>query len=287
LTLNQDYGIILVLKLEIVPKMTKIKEMPLTYDLFKEACKSRGYSRVVFEEKHHLYAMWTKNGIKAEVSRQTATLCYTIGWGRSPEEIELLAEEVQSKDFSILKQNRDFIRVNIKNHTDVMPDFWILVELLEGIDGILAKSRGIATKVFTKDEDETDKFEKIAGRYFYAIENKDQELLDLARELLSGDSIDRIITRGESVNRTETDSYREHIVPCIMIHNEAIRMVLDGSPRTEVAQMIASNLAIVRITKSEADLLDHKLKLKTTMPEDWNFGDDVFARLNVAKIQLK
>jgi hypothetical protein len=275
------------LKLEIVQEMTKTKQMPLTYELFKEYCGQRGYSRVVYEKRYNLYAMWTKNGIKAEISHQTSVLCYTIGWGRSPEEIELLVEEVQSKGFSILKQNRDFIRVRVNNSVDVMPDFWVLVDLLEGIDGIVAKSRGIATKVFTKIEDETDKFEKIAGRYFYAIDNKDQELLDLARDLLSGDSIDRIITRGESINRTESDSYREHIVPCIMIHNEAIRMVLDGSPRTEVAQMIAANLAIVRITKSEADLLDRQLKLKTTMPEGWKFGDDVFARLNVAKIQLK
>jgi hypothetical protein len=168
-----------------------------------------------------------------------------------------------------------------------MPKFWELVAILEDIEGIVARSRGIATKVFTKEEDETDKFEKIAGRYYYAIENKDQELLDIARGLLSGDSIDRIITRGESVERTEDDSYREHIVPCILIHNEAIRMVLAGSARAEVAQMIATNLAIVRITNAQADLLDKTLKLRTTMPEGWNFGDDVFARLNVAKIQLK
>lgn len=267
--------------------VSKSKSLPIAYSTFVDECNIRGYNRVVFEKKHNLYATWTKNGIKAEISNQTSKLCYTIGWGRKPEEILLLAEEVEAKNFTILRQNRDFVRVAVNNAKDVMPDFWVLVDLLENIDGIVAKSRGIGTKVFTREEDETDKFEKIAGRYFYAIENKDQELLDIARSLLSGDSIDHIIGRGESVSRTKEDSYREHVVPCIMIHNETIRMVLAGATKVDVAQMIATNLAIVRITKAEADKLDHKLKLKTTMPDGWNFGDDVFARLNVAKIQLK
>jgi hypothetical protein len=56
---------------------------------------------------------------------------------------------------------------------------------------------------------------------------------------------------------------------------------------TEIAQMIKNNLAIVLITNEEAELLDNELDLQTSMPEDWNFGDDVFARLNVAQIKLK
>lgn len=261
--------------------MTKI----FSFDKFQALCANKGYSAKE-EPKYNLYYVRTKNGVKTEIS-YAKNLTYTVGFGLKAEELDLLSEEVTTKGFIIASRAAKWLRIIAVNDDTLMPKFWELVATLEDIDGIVARSRGIATKVFTKEEDETDKFEKIAGRYFYSIQNKDQELLDLARGLLSGDSIDRIITRGESVNRTEEDSYREHIVPCILIHNEAIRMVLANNSRVEVAQMIASNLAIVRITNEEADLLDNKLKLKTTMPEGWKFGDDVFARLTVAKIELK
>jgi hypothetical protein len=72
-----------------------------------------------------------------------------------------------------------------------------------------------------------------------------------------------------------------------MIHNKAIEMVLGGSTKTEVSQMVASNLAIVRITKAEAHKLDVELGLRTTMPAGWNWGDSIFARLDSAGIKLK
>jgi hypothetical protein len=56
---------------------------------------------------------------------------------------------------------------------------------------------------------------------------------------------------------------------------------------TEVAQMIKNNLAIVLITNEEAELLDNELDMQTSMPEGWQFGDSVFARLETAQIQLK
>ncbi len=258
---------------------------PFAFEQFQVYCAERNY--VAKEEpSNNLFYVRTKNGIKTEIS-YGKKLTYTIGYGCKPEEISLLAEEVSTKGFTITSAATKYLRLRAVNDAEFMAKFWELVTILEDIEGIVARSRGIATKVFTKEVDETNKFEKIAGRYFYAIENEDQELLDLARGLLSGDSIDHLLGRGESVEHTPEDSYREHIVPCVMIHNEAIRMVLSGSTRADVAQMIASNLAIVRITNDQADLLDNKLKLRTTMPEGWKFGDCVFARLTTAGITLK
>jgi hypothetical protein len=51
--------------------------------------------------------------------------------------------------------------------------------------------------------------------------------------------------------------------------------------------MIKTNLAIVLITNEEATKLDYELDMQTNMPEGWNFGDSVFARLNFAQIILK
>ena len=64
-------------------------------------------------------------------------------------------------------------------------------------------------------------------------------------------------------------------------------MTQEGKSITEVAQMIKNNLAIVLITNEEAELLDGELDMQTSMPDGWKFGDDVFARLTFAKIQLK
>jgi hypothetical protein len=62
---------------------------------------------------------------------------------------------------------------------------------------------------------------------------------------------------------------------------------MEKRPVTEIAQMIKNNLAIVLITNEEADKLDNELDMQTSMPEGWKFGDDIFARLKVAGIELK
>jgi hypothetical protein len=41
------------------------------------------------------------------------------------------------------------------------------------------------------------------------------------------------------------------------------------------------------IANEEAALLDRELDMQTSMPEGWEFGDSVFARLGVAQIKLK
>jgi len=34
-------------------------------------------------------------------------------------------------------------------------------------------------------------------------------------------------------------------------------------------------------------MMDNELDMQTSMPEGWNFGDDVFARLKAANVILK
>ena len=43
------------------------------------------------------------------------------------------------------------------------------------------------------------------------------------------------------------------------------------------------NLKVVHITEKQAEYLDIKLGLRTTMPKDWKFGDDEFARIKLLK----
>jgi hypothetical protein len=227
--------------------------------------------------------MRTKNRVKTEIKPDW----YTVGFGRTEEELKLLREEMTEKGYNITKVNSSCFNVAYEPGIDIMTRFWDIVALVEDIDGIVGRTVGIARKVFTREEADDAIFEKIAKRYRFAIENQDQDLLDMARTLLSGDSIDHIITLGQSAERTEEDSYREHIVPCIMIHNRAIDMTLDNQGIADVAQMVKSNLGIVLITNAQAELLDNTLGWRTTMPNGWDWDMDPMARLVGANIALK
>lgn len=109
----------------------------------------------------------------------------------------------------------------------------------------------------------------------------------MARQLLEADSIDDKITRGHSKNWQPHLSYREHVVPCIMIHNQAFDMALVNYSAEDIAAMIERHLAIVLITPDEAYKLDCELGLRTEMPQGWQFGDDVYARLTTAGIEYR
>lgn len=80
-----------------------------------------------------------------------------------------------------------------------------------------------------------------------------------------------------------------------MLRDRAFQMSWDGAAskkdiveiEKEVAQMLERFLRTAHITREEADYLDHELKLKTTMPEDWSWDTgSVMARLDKAQISL-
>jgi hypothetical protein len=263
-------------------------KMPITFEVFKKACADRGYTSRISDysardiSPTNVFVMFTKNNIKTEIKLKN----YTIGYGRTNEELDVLEEVMRERGFPIKSRNA-LLNIDFEKGVDVLERFWEIVALEENIEGIVAATRGTATKVFTKSVAEEAIFEKIAKRYFYAIENEDQLMLDMARTLLSGDEIDHLITRGSSAAQTEEDTYREHIVPCIMIHNKAIEMAMAGNSIVEVAQMVASNLGIILISNKEQQILDVDKGWRTTMPTGWKFGDDPLARLSQAAIQLK
>ncbi len=54
-----------------------------------------------------------------------------------------------------------------------------------------------------------------------------------------------------------------------------------------IAKLIRDHVKIVLISTKECERLDSRaqLGLRQKMPDWWKFGDDVFARLNEAKIE--
>ena len=100
------------------------------------------------------------------------------------------------------------------------------------------------------------------------------------------DDHDDIITIGKDkavLANPEAPQWREHVVPCTLIKEEAIRMAQTGASIPQIAQMLKENLAIIIITAEEAKALD--AVYQTTMPAGWNFGDNIFARLDAMNIE--
>lgn len=111
------------------------------------------------------------------------------------------------------------------------------------------------------------------------------------RHSLAFDDVDHFIIVGDT-GKGERCSYREHVVPVSRIKNEAIRMAMDGAPVEAIANLIQYHLYIVMITPEEAALLNSLPEqggagMKSSMPKNWKFGDDPFARLKSVGLTIR
>ena len=80
----------------------------------------------------------------------------------------------------------------------------------------------------------------------------------------------------------------EHVVPCSVLINECFRLIEENNHSDEeIAKLLQKHWKIATISKSEAKILDSKLRLKSKMPEGWRFEDgDTLARLKEAGITI-
>jgi len=142
------------------------------------------------------------------------------------------------------------------------------------------------TRISKKLFDYTYSPMKIVQRYQFAISNEDQIMLDLCRNLLDADRYDDDIRLNKPASER---SYREHVVPCVMIHNQIIELFLknENIDLKEIEDLIKQNLRIAYITPEEAHKLDYEYNLRTTMPAGWCWGDDILSRLNHANISIQ
>ena len=95
---------------------------------------------------------------------------------------------------------------------------------------------------------------------------------------------DCYVMDGESIKGNDR---REHVVPCALIRDECFKMYDQGYSIEAVTREILRHLRIVKISSEEANHIDKKLGLKTTMPDDWVFGQgDPLDRLHKGGVVL-
>lgn len=135
-----------------------------------------------------------------------------------------------------------------------------------------------------------DYYLEIAKLIKLCIDNDLRWPLKNWRKTLGFDDVDDLIVIGSSPNGVG-EKYREHVVPAVLIKEEAVKLAEKGAPEHVIADFIQHHLYVVLISKSEAALLDRALdegglSLRTSMPEGWVIGCDPLDRLKAAGIQI-
>lgn len=220
---------------------------------------------------------WTAyiNGIKFELKKQRKGLGLTVAYHTETHEYADIIE-AQFPGFEPDKNHGVYYWFNTGEELEAaalaVRDFIIS-------EGIQRVTRAQAAR----KTDTNGFFEKTAAAIKQLV---DIEAWDFLNGRLSAfDDHDDIITIGKSkavLANPDAPQWREHIVPCTLIKEEAIRMAQAGAAIPQIAQMLKENLAIVIITAEEAKTID--AVYQTTMPTGWNFGDSIFARLDAMYI---
>ena len=210
------------------------------------------------------------NGIQCELKRKTLT----IGFGSSVTVREQLFNALVDSPFTLCDtQPNGYINLEYSTDDDVT-EFCNLLTFINELD-IQRTSSGRRTYTGVN---KLGLFTNIAKVIKAA---SDVKMYSMINRDVFGSGIYDIIAINE---KNETNNYGEHLVPCVMIIDEAFRMFEeDNASVNEVAHMIKCNLVVMFIPTEVANKMDYELGLKTTMPEGWQFGDSVFARLHAAE----
>jgi hypothetical protein len=266
--------------------------MPVDFAVFESEAITKGYEpkdQRNDKTPAQIFALKTKNNVKVEIKYTKTVKCYVAGQGLNEKKLSALSEELVASAKTVTNKAK---HIHINFDGDIMSGFWTLVDLIENIETLVQKveQRKLAAK-FCERKNELDSVYTFAANHVKnCIDNGQPQMLSRCGGLF--DTIDSLITVGYSVaGKAQEDSgknaYREHIVPCDTMMIKAVEMYKSGSSLEDIALMFKTNNKIVLISTEEAGLLDIQLGLRTTMPEGWNFGDDVFARLKKAGIELK
>ena len=113
------------------------------------------------------------------------------------------------------------------------------------------------------------------------------------RKALGFVSVDRLITIGHSqlaLSAKPNEQWREHVVPAVMVKRKVYEMAKQHAPPRVISEFLKAHLAILIITKKEAQLMDRQItadneSLRTSMREGWDWGHDPLARIKAVGIK--
>ena len=130
---------------------------------------------------------------------------------------------------------------------------------------------------------------------YSALNNIEWPFGSAFRSAFGFDDVDPFITIGKShqaIRANDSQLHREHVVPTVRIKEKAYEMACGYASVEDIAEFLRCHLLIVLITKEEARLLDSRItddgiKLKTSMPDYWVWGDDPLDRLKAVNISIE
>ena len=254
-------------------KLNLAKTIKADFKKWKPVVKAAGYD-LNLQDSGNLLCIRTKNtGLKHEIK-----------YRRKGKEVHKIILTAYNDHADIVKDwfqnvkglNRPIKKWDYDSDKCATTDFqtiehWLeLADELKDIEGIVKRVRGINEDGF---------FANVVIVWRKAFETGMTAMIDRGSSLF--DKVDHIIALN---NPLAKDSWREHIVPIIVLIYEAIRMFKAGNSDAEIAVMLQQNLFVYHITKKQARYLDVDLGLRRSMPKGWKFGDSVWARLDAGGI---
>lgn len=266
------------------------KQMPLEFTTFDAQCIDRGYTATdqrLDKRPANIFAIKTKNRVKVEIKTASSS-GYVVGQGCKSEHLDILQEEIENAGLKLIKRNAKHMYFQFSE--DIMQGFWLIVNRVEDIEALVRQAEQRRSNKFFEPNIETT---------FIWIAETIKRVIDLAPAGVSlsrgfgvFDNLDQYITKGHSIAGRLAELAgktvrREHVVPCDYIITLAIQMFRAGLSIDDVAKMIQDTLCIIIISVEEQEKIDFTLKLKTTMPEGWTYGHDIFARLMLAGVILE
>ena len=219
------------------------------------------------------YTQTLKSGVVLEVlylvSKKRMVIGVALPGGKGDRSRPIVVEYLTENGFVVEGSGK-----NLRFETDNLDDdFLTLYELISDCDLLDPAGTSGWKKVAAPEEIYTD----MAKICQVAALSGNTRFLD--RWVF--DQVDKMIAINQP---TDVRTYREHIVPCDLLLKQTVEMFQTGSTVEAVAEMLKANLAIAYIDPKDALRLDTELGWRTTMPNGWQFGDSVTARLDEAKI---
>ena len=217
------------------------------------------------------YTQTLRSGVVLEVLyiRNRLVIGVALPGGKGDQSRPIVIEYLTKNGFAVEDTQK-----NLRFETDNLDDdFLALYELISDCDLLDPAGTSGWKKVAASEEIYNDmaKFCQVAAT------SGNTSFLD--RHMF--DCVDKFIAINEP---TDVRTYREHVVPCDLLLRQTVEMFQNGATTDQVAQMLKANLAIAYIDPKDALRLDTELGWRTTMPNGWQFGDSVTARLDEAKI---